>query len=160
MAVDAVGAAAHPHHFLGVTEQGLSGIVATTGNPDCHVILRGGKDGPNYDAASVASTLGLLRTARLAERVMIDTSHGNSGKDYRRQPEVARAIGEQVAEGQRGIVGVLMESFIEDGAQKVSTETPMVFGQSVTDSCMGWDMTLPVLEGLADAVRARRRLVN
>ncbi|MFM9105412.1 MAG: 3-deoxy-7-phosphoheptulonate synthase [Chloroflexota bacterium] len=157
MAVDAVGAAAHPHHFLGVTEQGLSGIVATRGNPDCHVILRGGKDGPNYDAASIETTLGLLRGTRLAERVMIDTSHGNSGKDYRRQPEVARSVGEQVAEGQRGIIGLLMESFLVDGAQKAVPGQDLVFGQSVTDSCMGWDMTLPVLEGLADAVKARRR---
>jgi 3-deoxy-7-phosphoheptulonate synthase len=160
MAVDAVGAAAHPHHFLGVTEQGLSGIVATRGNPDCHVILRGGKDGPNYDEDSIAKTLGLLRSADLDERVMIDTSHGNSGKDYRRQPEVARAVGEQVAAGQKGIVGVLMESFLVDGAQKVVLGQDLVFGQSVTDSCMGWEMTLPVLEGLAASVRARRRLAN
>ncbi|MGI9254908.1 MAG: 3-deoxy-7-phosphoheptulonate synthase [Thermomicrobiales bacterium] len=160
MAVDAVGAAAHPHHFLGVTEQGLSGIVATRGNPDCHVILRGGKDGPNYDAASVETTLGLLRGAKLAERVMIDTSHGNSGKDYRRQPDVARSVAEQVTEGQRGIIGVLMESFLVDGAQKVVPGGDLVFGQSVTDSCMGWEMTLPVLETLAGSVRARRRLAN
>lgn len=160
MAVDAVGAASHPHHFLGVTEQGLSGIVATRGNPDCHVILRGGKDGPNYDAASVEATLGLLRGAKLDERVMIDTSHGNSGKDYRRQPDVARSVAEQVSEGQRGIIGVLMESFLVDGAQKVVPGQELVFGQSVTDSCMGWEMTLPVLEGLAEAVRARRRLTS
>jgi 3-deoxy-7-phosphoheptulonate synthase len=158
MAVDAVGAAAHPHHFLGVTEQGLSGIVATCGNPDCHVILRGGKDGPNYDEASIAATLGLLRSAKLDERVMIDTSHGNSGKDYRRQPDVARSVAEQVSAGQRGIIGVLMESFLVDGAQKVVAGQDLVFGQSVTDSCMGWEMTVPVLEGLAASVQARRRL--
>ena len=122
--------------------------------------VRGGKDGPNYDAASIETTLGLLRGAKLAERVMIDTSHGNSGKDYRRQPEVARSVGEQVAEGQRGIIGLLMESFLVDGAQKVVPGQELVFGQSVTDSCMGWEMTLPVLEGLAEAVRTRRRLAN
>src|SRR5438128_909004 len=105
LAIDAVRAAAHPHSFLGVTEQGLAGIVSTRGNPDCHVILRGGQTGTNYDAISVGKTLAALRDAGVAERLMIDTSHGNSEKDHRRQPIVAREIGAQVAQGEAGIIG-------------------------------------------------------
>jgi len=156
MAVDALRAAAFPHHFLSVTEQGLAGIVATRGNQDCHVILRGGRSGPNYGAEHVASTLEALRQAGQAPRLMIDTSHDNSGKDDRRQPAVAAAIAEQVAGGERGIVGVLMESFLVDGRQELTPGAPLVFGQSVTDGCMGWETTLPVLRELAAAVRARR----
>jgi 3-deoxy-7-phosphoheptulonate synthase len=156
MAIDAVGAAAYPHRFIGVTEQGLAGIVATRGNADCHVILRGGTNGPNFDADSVGATLDRLRAAGLPPRLMIDTSHGNSGKDYRRQPEVAAAIAAQVAGGQDGIMGVLMESFLVDGKQDAEAGGSLVYGQSVTDSCMGWEMTVPVLRELAAAVRARR----
>ena len=156
MAVDAAHAAAYPHHFLGVTEQGLAAIVATRGNPDCHVILRGGRSGPNYDASSVAKTLSTLRGAGLPPRVMIDTSHGNSEKDYRRQPLVARAVAAQVAAGEAGIIGVLMESFLIDGRQDLVDGSRLVHGQSVTDGCMGWEMTVPVLRELAEAVRARR----
>jgi 3-deoxy-7-phosphoheptulonate synthase len=156
MAVDAVRAAAYPHHFLSVTEQGLAAIVATRGNPDCHVILRGGRDGPNHDATSVGKALALLRDAGLPPRVMVDTSHGNSRKDYRRQPLVAHDVAEQVAAGEAGIVGVLMESFLVDGHQDLADGSGLVYGQSVTDGCMGWEMTGPVLQGLAAAVRARR----
>ncbi len=158
MAVDACRAAAYPHHFLGVTEQGLAAIVNARGNSDCHVILRGGKQtGTNYDAESVGETLGALRKVGLPERVMIDTSHGNSNKDYRRQPIVAGDIASQVTAGQRGIVGLLMESFLEDGNQDLTEDgTDLVYGQSVTDACMGWEMTVPVLQELAQAVRARR----
>ncbi|MDP9365211.1 MAG: 3-deoxy-7-phosphoheptulonate synthase [Chloroflexota bacterium] len=156
MAVDACRAAAYPHHFLGVTEQGLAGIVATEGNPDCHVILRGGRGGPNYDAASVATTLGMLEQAGLLRRVLIDTSHGNSEKDFRRQPLVARAVADQVASGETGIIGLLMESFLVDGRQDLDGDGPLVYGQSVTDGCMGWETTVPVLRELAAAVRARR----
>ncbi|CAA9578572.1 MAG: 2-keto-3-deoxy-D-arabino-heptulosonate-7-phosphate synthase I alpha, partial [uncultured Thermomicrobiales bacterium] len=117
MAVDAVRAATFPHSFLSVTEQGLAAIVTTRGNPDCHVILRGGRSGPNYDTASVERVLTTLRDAGLPPRVMIDTSHGNSDKDYRRQPLVARDVASQVAGGNRGIIGLLMESFIVEGRQ-------------------------------------------
>lgn len=157
IAVDAVRAAAHPHSFLGVTRQGLAGIVTTRGNPDCHVILRGGKNGPNYDAKSVEGALGELRDAGLPPRVMVDASHDNSGKDYRRQPQVASALAEQVSGGQRGIVGVMLESFLVDGRQDLDAGKPLVYGQSVTDSCMGWETTVPVLRELAQAVRARRK---
>ncbi len=156
IAVDAVRAAAHPHRFLGVTEQGLAGIVSTHGNPDCHVILRGGQSGPNYDAMSVQKTLAALRDAELPARVMIDTSHGNSEKDYRRQPLVAREIAAQVAQGEAGIIGLMMESFLVDGRQDLVDPARLVYGQSVTDACMGWEMTVPVLRELAQAARQRR----
>ncbi len=156
MAVDAVRAAAYPHQFLGVTEQGLAAIVATRGNEDGHVILRGGRTGTNYDAASVASVLATLRANGLPQRLMIDTSHGNSDKDFRRQPLVAREIAAQVAGGQRGIIGVLLESFLVDGRQDLKSNGTLTYGQSITDPCMGWEMTVPVLRELAAAVRARR----
>ncbi|MBI2156365.1 MAG: 3-deoxy-7-phosphoheptulonate synthase, partial [Candidatus Rokubacteria bacterium] len=117
IAIDAVRAAAHPHRFLGVTEQGLSAIFSTRGNSDCHVILRGGATGPNHDAASVQKTAQALRDAGLPPRLMIDTSHGNSDKDYRRQPLVAADIAAQLAQGERAIFGVMMESFLVDGRQ-------------------------------------------
>jgi 3-deoxy-7-phosphoheptulonate synthase len=157
IAIDALRAAAHPHRFLGVTEQGLAGIVATCGNPDTHVILRGGTSGPNYDARHVQATLAALRQAGLPPRVMVDTSHGNSNRDYRRQPVVAREVASQVAAGERGIIGVMMESFLVDGRQDLTDRNRLVYGQSITDACMGWAMTVPVLEELAAAVRARRR---
>ncbi|MBI4255757.1 MAG: 3-deoxy-7-phosphoheptulonate synthase [Candidatus Rokubacteria bacterium] len=158
IAIDAVRAAAHPHRFLGVTEQGLAGIVSTRGNPDCHVILRGGQDGPNYDTASVRKTLAALRDAGLPARLMIDTSHGNSDKDHRRQPVVARDIAAQVAQGEPGIIGVMMESFLVDGRQDLKDRKHLVYGQSITDACLGWEMTVPVLRELAAAVRARRKV--
>ncbi|OFZ73043.1 MAG: 3-deoxy-7-phosphoheptulonate synthase, partial [Betaproteobacteria bacterium RBG_16_64_9] len=156
VAIDAVRAAAHPHNFIGVTEQGLAGIVATRGNPDCHVILRGGATGPNYNHESVARTLDALRAAGLPARLMIDASHGNSNKDYRRQPKVAQEVAAQLADGERGIIGMMLESFIVEGRWDPASGTPAVYGQSITDACMGWEMTLPVLEGLASAVRIRR----
>jgi 3-deoxy-7-phosphoheptulonate synthase len=156
IALDAVRAAAHPHRFLGVTEQGLAGIVSTRGNPDCHVILRGGASGPNHDAMSVQKTLAALRDAGLPPRLMIDASHGNSEKDYRRQPRVVREVAAQIAQGEAGIMGMMMESFLVDGRQDLGDPARLVYGQSVTDACMGWEMTVPVLRELAAAVRARR----
>ena len=157
IAIDALRAAAHPHRFLGVTEQGLAGIVATRGNPDCHVILRGGATGPNYDAMSVQKTLSALRDAGMPPRVMIDASHGNSEKDYKRQAQVVRDVAAQVAQGEMGIAGMMMESFLVDGRQDLRDPAALVYGQSITDACMGWDMTVPVLNELAAAVHARRR---
>jgi 3-deoxy-7-phosphoheptulonate synthase len=156
IAIDAVRAAAHPHRFIGVTEQGLAGIVSTAGNPDCHVILRGGAAGPNYDAISVRKTLSALGDAGLPPRVMIDASHGNSEKDHRRQPIVVREVAAQIAQGEAGILGMMMESFLIDGRQELSDPTRLVYGQSITDACMGWDASVPVLQELAAAVRARR----
>jgi 3-deoxy-7-phosphoheptulonate synthase len=156
MAIDAVAAAAHRHTFLGVTEQGLAGIVITRGNPDCHVILRGGRTGPNYDREHVQRVLAMLRDSGQAPRLMIDASHGNSEKDYRRQPSVAGTIAEQLAAGERGIIGVMLESFLVAGRQDLVEPRALVSGQSITDACLGWDDTVPVLRALADAVRARR----
>src|SRR2546422_1166369 len=156
IAIDAVRAAAHAHRFIGVTEQGLAGIVATRGNPDCHIILRGGASGPNHDAASVRKALASLREAHLSPRLLIDASHGNSGKDYLRQPTVAKEIAAQVAGGERGIVGGMIESFIADGRQDLRDPKQLAYGQSITDACIGWERTLPVLRELAAAVRARR----
>src|SRR6266702_1081727 len=156
IAIDAVRATGHPHSFIGVTEQGLCAIVATCGNPDCHVILRGGASGSNYDAVSVQKTTAALVDAGLPPRLMIDTSHGNSDKDYRRQPVAGRDIAEQVAHGEAAIVGVMMESFLVDGRQDLVTPAALRYGQSITDACMGWEMTIPVLAELARAVRARR----
>ena len=160
MAIDAVAAAAHRHTFLGVTEQGLAGIVITRGNADCHVILRGGRTGPNYERDHVQRVLAMLRESGQAPRVMIDASHGNSEKDFHRQPQVARAIAQQIGAGERGIVGVMLESFIVEGRQELVDPRSLVFGQSITDACIGWDETVPVLRDLADAVRARRARVR
>ena len=157
IAIDAIRAAAHPHRFIGVTEQGLAGIVSTAGNPDCHVILRGGAAGPNYDAIHVQKTLAALRDAGLPPRLMVDASHGNSEKDYRRQPLVVRDVAAQVAQGEAGIIGMMMESFLVDGRQDLTDPTKLVYGQSITDGCMGWEATVPVLRELAAAARARRR---
>jgi 3-deoxy-7-phosphoheptulonate synthase len=162
MAIDAVRAASHPHSFLGVTEQGLAGIVVTNGNAQCHVILRGGRQGPNYDAAHVQRLLGMLREQGLRARVMIDCSHDNSGKDHQKQPVVTRDIAGQIAAGERGIVGVMIESFLIEGRQDLPKaegavdRDRLVYGQSITDACIGWETTTTLLRELAAAVRARR----
>jgi len=157
IALDALRAAAHPHQFLSVTKQGLAAIVATRGNPDCHVILRGAATGPNHDAKSVTAAVAALAGIGQAQRVMVDCSHGNSAKDPLRQPLVAADLAEQIAAGQRALVGVMIESHLVGGAQKQSPGCNLVYGQSITDACLGWSETVPVLERLAQAVRARRR---
>lgn len=156
IAIDAIRAAAHPHSFLGVTEQGLAAIVTTTGNSDCHLILRGGKSGSNFDAASVSRTLAALRASGSPARLMIDTSHGNSDKDFRRQPLVARDVAAQVANGQTGIIGIMIESFLVSGRQELVDPEALVYGQSITDECLSWEMTEPILRELAEAARSRR----
>ncbi len=156
IAVDAVRAAAYPHSFLGVGGQGLAAILTTRGNPDCHVILRGGRSGPNYDKSSVQATLAILRDAGLPPRVMLDASHDNSGKDHLRQPLAARDIAAQVAAGETGIVGIMLESFLIEGNQNLNGGSPLVYGQSVTDACMSWETTTPLLRELAQAARERR----
>ena len=156
IAADAVRSAAEPHHFLSVTKQGLAAIVATRGNPHCHVILRGGSNGPNYGEEAVAAAVALLAKNKLPGKLMIDTSHANSGKDPSKQPQVATEIARQVAGGSRSIFGVMIESFLVAGRQEISERSQMTFGQSVTDGCLAWDTTVPVLEELADSVRKRR----
>jgi 3-deoxy-7-phosphoheptulonate synthase len=158
IAADAVRSAAEPHHFLSVTKQGLAAIVATKGNPHCHVILRGGSNGPNYGEEAVASAVALLQKNGLGGRLMIDTSHANSGKDPSKQPDVAAAIGRQVAAGSRAIFGVMIESFLVGGRQEIRERASMTFGQSVTDGCLSWEATVPVLRDLAKAARERRSL--
>jgi 3-deoxy-7-phosphoheptulonate synthase len=159
IAVDAILSASQPHHFLSVTKQGVSAIVSTTGNTSCHLILRGGKSGTNYDAESVASAARTLRAAGLPEAVMVDCSHGNSLKDYRNQPKVAKAIAEQIADGSTQISSVMIESNLVEGSQKLNSNLKeLTYGQSVTDACLGWDETVAVLETLAAAVRTRRQV--
>jgi 3-deoxy-7-phosphoheptulonate synthase len=156
VAVDAVRAAAARHAFAGVDADGTPAILYTAGNPDCHIILRGGRGAPNYAPAAVEEALEELRGAGLPERLIIDASHDNSGKDAERQPLVASDISGQLAGGTAAIVGVMLESFLVAGAQKLQPGEPLVYGQSVTDACMSWESTGGVLEELAGAVRARR----
>jgi 3-deoxy-7-phosphoheptulonate synthase len=156
VAVDAVRAAAVPHAFAGVDESGTPAIHYTRGNRDCHIILRGGSQAPNYDTAGVASALARLREAGLPERLVIDASHDNSGKDVARQPLVAADVAGQVAGGNRAIVGVMLESFLVAGRQDPDSGRPLTYGQSITDACMDWEATVGVLDELAAAVRARR----
>ncbi|HEX2872239.1 MAG TPA: 3-deoxy-7-phosphoheptulonate synthase [Polyangiaceae bacterium] len=156
IAADAVRSAAEPHHFLSVTKQGLAAIVATRGNPHCHVILRGGSNGPNYGEEAVAAAVALLAKNKLPGKLMIDTSHANSGKDPSKQPQVATEIARQVAGGSRSIFGVMIESFLVAGRQEIGERSQMTFGQSVTDGCLAWDTTVPLLEELAEGVRKRR----
>jgi 3-deoxy-7-phosphoheptulonate synthase len=155
-AIDAVRSARVPHHFLSVTKQGLSAIVSTRGNPDCHVILRGGKDGPNHDAYNISRTVELLRQTKLQACVMVDCSHANSGKDPAVQAIVADSVARQIEAGSRSIIGVMLESFLVGGRQEPADRDLLTFGQSVTDACLGWEDTLPILERLARAARRRR----
>ena len=154
IAVDGARASAESHVFMGINPDGLASLITTTGNPDCHVILRGGSGGPNYSAEHVSSALGTLTKAGLPERLIVDASHGNSGKDHRRQPVVAADLASRIAAGEKGVVGVMLESFLVAGRQEIGPD--MVRGCSVTDACMDWDTTASVLDGLAAAVRARR----
>jgi 3-deoxy-7-phosphoheptulonate synthase len=156
MAVDAVRAAAVPHAFAGVDVTGTPAIMHTRGNGDCHIILRGGRGAPNYGAEAVEAVLGKLRAAGLPERLIIDASHDNSGKDPDRQPAVVADLATQMAAGNAAISGVMLESFLVAGNQKLRPGAELVYGQSITDACMSWEMTEDVLEQLAEAVRARR----
>jgi 3-deoxy-7-phosphoheptulonate synthase len=158
-AVDAIRAAGVPHVFPGIDVSGTPAILHTRGNADGHLVLRGARGEPNYDATSVAGALALLRAAGLPERLVIDASHDNSGKDHRRQPVVAADVAAQLAAGQRGIVGVMLESFLVPGRQDLDPTRELVHGQSVTDACLGWPETAQVLTDLAAAVRARRAVV-
>ena len=155
VAVDAVRAAATPHAFAGIDSGGAPAILYTRGNADCHVILRGGKGRPNYDARSVAGAIELLDAAGLAGRVMIDLSHDNSGKDPERQPAVAADVGAQIAGGERAITGVMLESFLVAGRQDLGDGSDLRYGQSITDGCIAWETTVEVLQGLAASVRDR-----
>ncbi|KAI7859384.1 3-deoxy-7-phosphoheptulonate synthase [Circinella umbellata] len=161
VAMDAIKAASNGHHFLSVTKQGLSAIVQTNGNDSCHVILRGGKGGPNYDSESVKKCVEALEKAKAPKKVMIDCSHGNSSKDHNRQPIVAQDIAKQLAQPSVTgdyIMGVMIESHLNEGRQDIPSEGPhrLNYGQSVTDACINWEDTVKTLDVLREGVRARR----
>jgi len=156
VAVDAVRAAAAPHAFAGIDDAGRPAILHTAGNPDGHVILRGGRGTPNHDAEGVGGALEMLASAGLAERVVIDASHDNSGKDPVQQMLATVAIADQIAAGNAAIVGVMLESFLVEGRQDLGGGDSLTYGQSITDPCIDWDDTVVALERLAAAVRARR----
>ncbi|HMV62614.1 MAG TPA: 3-deoxy-7-phosphoheptulonate synthase AroG [Rhodocyclaceae bacterium] len=155
IAVDAIKAAQSPHHFLSVTKAGHSAIVSTSGNEDCHLILRGGK-GPNYDAASVDAACTELAASGVQGRLMVDFSHANSRKQHKLQVEVARDVAGQLAEGEDRIIGVMVESHLKEGRQDLKPGVPLEYGQSITDACIGWEDSATVLEMLAEGVRQRR----
>lgn len=156
IAVDAIKAAASPHHFLSVTKAGRSAIVSTAGNEDCHVILRGGK-APNYEASYVDAASRELADCGLAAKLMIDCSHANSRRQYKLQMEVAEDIASQIAAGDDRIMGVMVESHLQEGRQDHAPGCTLEYGKSITDACLGWEDTLTLLETLAAGVRARRR---
>jgi 3-deoxy-7-phosphoheptulonate synthase len=156
IAIDAILSAGHEHTFLGGNKNGQTAIFATTGNPECHIILRGGRSSTNYDAASVDATGRQMEKAGLAARIMIDCSHANSSKDYTRQALVARDIAGQIRAGDRRIIGVMIESNLVAGAQKLAKGKPLVYGQSLTDACIGWPETVDILRELAAAARSAR----
>ncbi|KAK3942677.1 putative phospho-2-dehydro-3-deoxyheptonate aldolase [Diplogelasinospora grovesii] len=160
VAIDAIGAAAAKHHFMGVTKQGLAAITRTRGNEHGFVILRGGTKGPNYDKENVKAAKEALIKKGQKLAIMVDCSHGNSNKDHRNQPKVAKVIADQLREGEKAIIGVMIESHINEGNQKVPAEGPAALkkGVSITDACIDWESTVTVLEDLAAAVRDRRKV--
>jgi 3-deoxy-7-phosphoheptulonate synthase len=156
IAIEAIQSAAHSHCFLGHTKHGQSAIFSTNGNPDCHIILRGGRKSVNYTAECVQQVSAQLESAKLAARVMIDCSHANSGKDSKKQNSVCRDVAGQIRAGERRILGVMIESNLVAGAQKLVKGKPLVYGQSITDGCIAWDETRDLLGELAAAVKAGR----
>lgn len=158
VAIDAIGAANAPHHFLSVTKFGHSAIVSTKGNPDCHIILRGGRE-PNYSASHVAQISDQLKKAKLVDNIMIDFSHANSSKQYQRQMVVANEVAEQVAAGNQAIFGVMVESHLVEGRQDLIEGQALCYGQSVTDACIGWEDTERLLAVLNQSVVERRQRV-
>ncbi|HEX3435963.1 MAG TPA: 3-deoxy-7-phosphoheptulonate synthase [Pseudacidobacterium sp.] len=156
IAIEAILSASHSHTFLGTSETGQSAILFTAGNPDCHIILRGGRQTTNYDAASVASTAEQMGKAGILPRIMIDCSHANSGKDHRKQGAVCRNVAEQIAAGDRRIMGVMLESNLVAGAQQLVPGQPLTYGQSITDACIDWQETHGLLGELSSAIRSAR----
>lgn len=152
IAIDAIGAAQHPHHFLSVTSDGISAIVATMGNDDCHIILRGSTSAPNYDNKTIRQASQLLQEAKLHTRIMVDCSHGNSRKDHNKQMIVAKSICEQIENGNNEICGVMLESNLKEGKQ-VLHDKALNYGQSITDACLSWQQTLPLFEMMAETVK-------
>jgi 3-deoxy-7-phosphoheptulonate synthase len=155
IAADAVKSASHPHHFMAVTKGGRSAIAATSGNEDCHIILRGGSK-PNYDSASIDAAAAELARSAVTQRMMVDASHANSGKKPENQPLVVADIARQISDGEQRIVGIMIESNLVAGRQDVLPGVALTYGQSITDGCIGWNTTVTALNVLADAVEARR----
>ena len=155
VAIDAIKTAETPHHFLSFTKEGKAAIFSTNGNEDCHIILRGGKL-PNYDTASVDAACKSLATEGLAARLMVDCSHANSQKDYRLQKNVAQDIATQLSQGETRIMGVMLESHLNEGRQEHTPGCQLEYGKSITDACLGWDETVEVLTKLAESVCVRR----
>ncbi|MEB3295762.1 MAG: 3-deoxy-7-phosphoheptulonate synthase [Synechococcales bacterium] len=156
IAVNAILSASHPHHFLGINEQGQASIVATTGNPDCHLVLRGGKDGPNYSHLDLSKAAAELGRQNLCSRSMVDCSHGNSSKDYRNQPLVLKDLAEQLQNGSPHLMGVMIESHLVEGNQSIPKDlSQLTYGQSITDACVNFDTTADMLRHLAKAIPSR-----
>jgi 3-deoxy-7-phosphoheptulonate synthase len=160
IAIDAVNAASRPHVFMSLTKKGHSAIFSTTGNTDCHIILRGGNGKPNYDSESIKNASEQLKKNGLTPVVMVDCSHANSNKDYRRQVDVCRDIAKQVSSGEKRIIGVMMESHLVEGRQDVIKGQELTYGQSITDACIAWETTEVLLQELAEAVKQRREVVS
>lgn len=158
IAIDAVGASCQKHRFLSVTKQGLAAIVETKGNDCCHLILRGSNRGPNFSRESIAKVVQKLSAKHLLPSVMVDCSHGNSNKDHRRQSAVATNLADQMRQGSRHIFGVMIESHLVAGRQDYRSAAAAIYGQSITDACISWEQTEPILESLASAIRSRRHL--
>lgn len=160
IAIDAIRAAMSPHHFLSLTKEGRSAIFSTTGNEDVHIILRGGNDCPNYDAVSVDQVAKGLENGDLRPNIMVDFSHANSLKQWQRQLIVGADVASQIANGDTRIVGVMIESHLKAGRQDVVAGELMVYGQSITDGCLGWEDSVQLLKELAEAVKQRRKVEN
>ena len=160
IAIDAVSAASRPHVFMSLNKKGHSAIFSTTGNDDCHIILRGGNSKPNYDSDSIRQAAEQLQQNGLRPEVMVDCSHANSDKDYRRQPNVCRDIARQLRAGETRIIGVMMESNLVEGRQDVVPGQELTYGQSITDACIAWETTEVLLQELAEAVKQRRELTT
>ncbi|MDH5392871.1 MAG: 3-deoxy-7-phosphoheptulonate synthase [Gammaproteobacteria bacterium] len=156
IAIDAIHAASRPHVFMSLTKQGHSAIFSTKGNEDCHIILRGGNGQPNYDAASINHAAAELENNHQAARIMVDCSHANSNKDYKKQIEVCHDLANQIAAGDQRIFGLMIESHLVEGRQNIDDEC-LVYGKSITDACVGWDASVDMLDELASAVRERRK---
>lgn len=158
IAIDAIQAASQPHSFLSLTKAGHSAIYETIGNENCHLILRGGGNSPNYDSASIQQASRRLQNAGLKQKVMVDFSHANSSKQYERQLEVGRDVATQISDGDHRLMGVMIESHLKAGRQREGRQQDLVYGQSITDGCISFDQTIPLLEKLAEAVAKRRQI--
>jgi 3-deoxy-7-phosphoheptulonate synthase len=160
VAIDGIRASSHPQVFFGNDDDGRAAVVSTTGNPDCHITVRAARRGPNSDPASVRDALTLLEKADRPQRLIIDASHGNSGKDHVRQAAVVRELAGRIAEGEKGLAGLMVESFLVPGRQEPAPREHLTYGQSITDACVGWDETERLLDLLATAARTRRETAS